>query len=136
VYRSILLMASMMSRSRDSQGLAGMHSLTQDAVTKLGAKSTCGHKVHRPTEQAFEVALHFKERKESDRVGEIDQDVDVAVDPSLASCCRAEESEGPDAKSGQLSSVPRQLRQHSLALVHVTSIAVLDSPPVKAIGNL
>ena len=64
----------------------------------------------------------------------VNEEIDVAVDSVLAPRRRSAESKGSDAKPGQIRSVPCQLRQYCLALVHGESIAVLNCLAVKP-GN-
>jgi hypothetical protein len=84
----------------------------------------------------LEVGLHFEEREESHRTGEVNEEIDVAVDAGLAPSRRAEESKRSAAKPGQLRTVPCNLRQHRLALVHGESIVVLYSLAVKPVTAL
>jgi hypothetical protein len=79
----------------------------------------------------LKVALHFEEPEEPHWTGEVNEEIDVAVDSGLAPSRRSEESKGSDAKPGQIRSVPCQLRQYCLALVHGKSIVVLFSLAVK-----
>ncbi len=121
----------MMSRSRDSQGLAGMHSLMQDGVTILGAQSACCHEVDRSSQQMLKVALQLEEPEQTHWVREIHEEINVAVAAGLAASRRSEESKGSDAKPGQIRSVPCQFREYCLALVHDESIVVMNSLAVK-----
>jgi hypothetical protein len=108
-----------------------MHGLTQDDIAILGAQSACGHEVYRSPQQVLKVALHFEEPEEPHWTGEVNEEIDVAVDSRLAPSRRSEESKGSDAKPGQIRSVPCQLPQYFLALVHGESIVVLFSLAVK-----
>jgi hypothetical protein len=105
--------------------LPHIHGLTQDAVANLGVQSACGHEVYRSPQQMLKVALHFEEPEEPHWTGEVNEEIDVAVDSGLAPSRRSEESKGSDAKPGQIRSVPCQLRQYCLALVHGESCSPL-----------
>ena len=102
-----------------------MHGLTQNGVASLGAPSARRHEIHRSPQQVLKVALHFEEREESHWPGEVNEEIDDAVDAGLAPRRRTEESKGSDAKPGQLRPVPCKLRQHRLTLVHGESCCPL-----------
>jgi hypothetical protein len=110
-----------------------MHGLTRDDVANLGAQSARRHEIHRSPEQALEVALELEEREEPHGAGEVNEEIDVAVDSGLAPSRRAVEPKSArDRTPSRVSSArcPASF-VNTASRSFMSSLVVLDCLPVE-----
>lgn len=79
MYRSMRFAASMMSSIRSRHSLGGKDGLAQDLLPQMVFQATGSDEVDRLVEQVFKVQLKFDQVEQSDRLGKLDQQIDIAI---------------------------------------------------------
>jgi len=106
-----------------------MHGLTQDGVANLGTQSARRYEIHRSSQQVLKVALHFEEPEQPHRTGEVDEQIDVAVDSGLPLAVEPKRARDPTPSRASSARCPASFvntasRSFMVSLVALYSLAV------------